>query len=177
MITKNYMTQNIGLWTHIFNNFMLLSVNVIERNGSDCKYVEIFTHRVGSIGAPSRKTLFIRGTNTKQWEVPKIAGRNRKANIFQKGCAGFKATIIIQIIIMIIIIIIIIITTPCNIFTIVSSNQWPREPIIWPSAPRIQHASTWAKFNVFLWGGGGYRSALPKHHINKTRFVGLDVQE
>jgi hypothetical protein len=65
---------------------------VSERN-SDCKYVEIFTHRVGSIGAPSRRTVFIRGTNTKQLEVPKIAGRNTKANIFQKGSAGFKTTI------------------------------------------------------------------------------------
>jgi hypothetical protein len=35
-----------------------------ERNGSDCKYVEIFTHRVGSIGTQSRRTVFIRGTNT-----------------------------------------------------------------------------------------------------------------
>jgi hypothetical protein len=63
-----------------------------ERNGSDCKYVEIFTHRVGSIGAPSR-TVFIKGTNTKQCEVPKIAGRNTEANIFQTGSAGFKATV------------------------------------------------------------------------------------
>jgi hypothetical protein len=31
--------------------------------------------------------------------VPKIAGRNTRANIFQKGSAGFKATIIIIIII------------------------------------------------------------------------------
>jgi hypothetical protein len=68
-------------------------INVIERNNSDCKYVEIFTHRVGSIGAPSRRTLFIRGTNTKQREVPKIAGRNTKANVFQKGREGFKTTI------------------------------------------------------------------------------------
>jgi hypothetical protein len=37
--------------------------------------------------------VFIRGTNTKQLEVPKIVGRNTKANIFQKGNAGFKATI------------------------------------------------------------------------------------
>jgi hypothetical protein len=66
---------------------------VIERNVSDCKYVEIFTHRVGSLGAPSRRTVFIRGPNTEQLEVPKIAGRNTKANIFQKGNAGFKATI------------------------------------------------------------------------------------
>jgi hypothetical protein len=65
---------------------------MIERNGSDCKYVEIFTHRVGSIGAPSR-TVFIKGTNTKQCEVTKIAGRNMEANIFQTGSAGFKATI------------------------------------------------------------------------------------
>jgi hypothetical protein len=70
-----------------------MSINVVERNGSECKYVEIFTHRVGSIGTPSRKTVFIRGTNTKQLEVPKIVGRNRKANIFRKGRAGFKATI------------------------------------------------------------------------------------
>jgi hypothetical protein len=36
-----------------------MSVNVIERNGSDCKYVEIFTHGVGSIGAQSRRTAII----------------------------------------------------------------------------------------------------------------------
>jgi hypothetical protein len=70
-----------------------MSINVIERNGSDWKYVEIFTHHVGSIDALSRRTVFIRRTNTKQWEVPNIAGRNMKANIFQKGIAGFKATI------------------------------------------------------------------------------------
>jgi hypothetical protein len=70
-----------------------MSINVIERNCSDYKYVEISTHRVGSIGAPSRRTVFIRGTNTEQWEGSKIAGRNTKANIFQKGSAAFKATI------------------------------------------------------------------------------------
>jgi hypothetical protein len=69
-----------------------MSVNVIERNDSDCKYVEIFTHHVGSIGAPSR-TVFIRRTNTKQWEIPKIAGINTKANIFQKRSAGFEVKI------------------------------------------------------------------------------------
>jgi hypothetical protein len=46
-----------------------------------------------SIGTPSRTTVFIRGTNTKQLEVLKIAGRNMKANIFQKGNAGFKTAI------------------------------------------------------------------------------------
>jgi hypothetical protein len=54
---------------------------VIERNGSQCKYVEIFTHRVGRIGAPSRRTVFIRGTNTKQLEVPKIVGNNNNNKI------------------------------------------------------------------------------------------------
>jgi hypothetical protein len=53
---------------------------MIERNGSDIIYMEIFTHHVGSIDAPSRRIVFIRGTNTKQWEVPNIAGRNTKAN-------------------------------------------------------------------------------------------------
>jgi hypothetical protein len=69
-----------------------MSINVTYRSGSSCKYVEIFTHHVGSIGAPSR-TVFIRGTNTKPWEVPKVAGRNTKANVLQKGSAGFNATI------------------------------------------------------------------------------------
>jgi hypothetical protein len=35
--------------------------------------------------------VFIRGTNTKQCEVPKVAGRNTETNIFQDGSAGFKA--------------------------------------------------------------------------------------
>jgi hypothetical protein len=70
-----------------------MSINMIERNRSDCKCVETFTHCGGSTGAPSRRTVFIRGTNTKQWEVPKIAGRNTEANIFQKEKAGFKTTI------------------------------------------------------------------------------------
>jgi hypothetical protein len=82
----------LGVLTNIVNSFRL-SKNVIERDGSECKYVEIFTHHVGSIGAPSRRRVLIRRTNTKQLEVPKSAGRNTKANIFQKGSAVFKATI------------------------------------------------------------------------------------
>jgi hypothetical protein len=66
---------------------------MIERNSSDCKCVERFTHNFGSIGAPSRKTMFSSGTNSKQQEAPKISGRKKKANIFQKGSAGFKSTI------------------------------------------------------------------------------------
>jgi hypothetical protein len=57
--------------------------NALERKRSKCKYVEIFTHRhVGSIGAPSRRTVFVRGTSAEQRESPNIAGRNTKANIF-----------------------------------------------------------------------------------------------
>jgi hypothetical protein len=37
--------------------------------------------------------VFIRGTHTKQLEVPTTGGRNTKTNIFQKGRAGFKTTI------------------------------------------------------------------------------------
>jgi hypothetical protein len=66
---------------------------MIKRNSSDCKYVKIFNHRVGSIGAPSRRTVFIWGTNAKRWEVPNMASRDTKTNIFQDGSAGFKATI------------------------------------------------------------------------------------
>ncbi|PNF27420.1 hypothetical protein B7P43_G16908 [Cryptotermes secundus] len=53
----------LGVLSNIINNFRF---NVIDRNCSDCKNVKIFTHSVGSIGAPSRRTVFIRGTNTKQ---------------------------------------------------------------------------------------------------------------
>jgi hypothetical protein len=45
---------------------------MIERNRSDCKYVEIFTHHVGSIGAPSRG---------KCREVSNMASRNAKTSI------------------------------------------------------------------------------------------------
>jgi hypothetical protein len=46
------------------------------------KYVEIFTHHVGSMGTLSRRTVFVRGTSAEQREFSKIAGRNTKANIF-----------------------------------------------------------------------------------------------
>jgi hypothetical protein len=66
---------------------------MIEINRSDCKYVDIFTHHVGSTAAPSRRIVFVRGTNTKLQEVPNIASRNTKPNIFQEGSAGFKTII------------------------------------------------------------------------------------
>jgi hypothetical protein len=59
-----------------------MSIYVIKRKGSKCIYVEIFTHRVGSIGAPSRRAVFVTGTSAEQREFPEIAGRNTKANIF-----------------------------------------------------------------------------------------------
>jgi hypothetical protein len=49
VITKNYIHRTLVVWTNIINNFRLMSINVIERNGSDCKYVEVFIHHVGSI--------------------------------------------------------------------------------------------------------------------------------
>jgi hypothetical protein len=69
-----------------------MTINVIERIGSKYKYVSNITDHVGSIGAPSRSAVFIRGTSIKRWEFPKIAGRNTKANIFQMVSARFKAT-------------------------------------------------------------------------------------
>jgi hypothetical protein len=49
------------------------SINAIKRYGSKCKYVEIFTHRhVGSIGTPSRRTVFVRGTIAEQRESPEM---------------------------------------------------------------------------------------------------------
>jgi hypothetical protein len=57
-------------------------MNVIKRNSSKCKYVEIFTHHVGSIGAPSRRTVCVRETSAEQRKSPEIAGRNTKANIY-----------------------------------------------------------------------------------------------
>jgi hypothetical protein len=72
----------------------ILSIDIIERNSSKCKYVEIFTHRhVGSIDAPSRRTVFVRGTSVEQRESPEIAGRNPKDNIFQKVSARLEATL------------------------------------------------------------------------------------
>jgi hypothetical protein len=53
---------------------------MLERNCFDCKYVEIFTHRVGSIGAPSRRTVFIIGTNTKCYDNNNINNNNNKYN-------------------------------------------------------------------------------------------------
>jgi hypothetical protein len=58
--------DNLKKFNFVTHFKVKMSINVIERNGSDCKYVEIFTHRVGSIGASSRRTVFVSGTNTKQ---------------------------------------------------------------------------------------------------------------
>jgi hypothetical protein len=52
----------------------ILGINIIQRNGSKCKYVEIFIHHVGSIGAQSRRTVFVRGTNAEQREFSMTVG-------------------------------------------------------------------------------------------------------
>jgi hypothetical protein len=36
---------------------------MVERNGSDYKYVEIFTHHAGSIGVPSKRAMFTSEAN------------------------------------------------------------------------------------------------------------------
>jgi hypothetical protein len=41
--------------------------------------------------APSRRTVFVRGTSAEQRESPEIAGRNTKANVFCKGGARYQA--------------------------------------------------------------------------------------
>jgi hypothetical protein len=56
----------------------------MERNSSKCKYVEVFTHQVGSIGAPSRRIVIVRETSAEQQEFLNTAGRITKDNIFQK---------------------------------------------------------------------------------------------
>jgi hypothetical protein len=66
---------------------------MMKINGSDCKYVKIFTHHLGCIGASSRRTVLVRGTNAKRCEVPNMASRDTKTDIFQEERAGFKATI------------------------------------------------------------------------------------
>jgi hypothetical protein len=60
---------------------------MIERIRSDCKYVEIFTYRVGSRGAPSRRTDLSEGQtpNVKRSQIPNIASKNTKANIFRNN--------------------------------------------------------------------------------------------
>jgi hypothetical protein len=83
-IGNNDITQNIRVLTNIINNFRLMSIHVIQRNGSDCRYIEICTDCFCSAGAQSR-TVFSRGANTKQWEVPEFAGRNASTDILQKG--------------------------------------------------------------------------------------------
>jgi hypothetical protein len=76
---------------------------MIERNGSDCKYVEICTHHVGSAGAPSRRTVFISGTNTKQREVLRLPGGTRRLTFSKREVQDLVIIIIVIIIITIII--------------------------------------------------------------------------
>jgi hypothetical protein len=56
---------------------------MIERNSSDCKYVEIFTHRVGSIGAPSRRTMLLEGQIANNEKPLRLLEGTRKV-IFSK---------------------------------------------------------------------------------------------
>jgi hypothetical protein len=40
---------------------IIFNINVIDRNDTNCKDIENFTHPFGSKGAPSRGTMFIEG--------------------------------------------------------------------------------------------------------------------
>jgi hypothetical protein len=55
-----------------------MGINMIDRNGSDCKHVEIFTHHIGSIVAPSRRAMFIRGTNMNVKKSLRLLGGTRR---------------------------------------------------------------------------------------------------
>jgi hypothetical protein len=62
-------------------------------DGSDCEYVEIFPHRIGSISTPSRGTALVGRTDAKQGKFPNITMRNTEVNNIYEGRAGFQTTI------------------------------------------------------------------------------------
>jgi hypothetical protein len=53
--------------------------DMTKRDGSDCEYmyVKIFSHRIGSIFSPRRRTALIGRTDAK---VPNITMKNTEAN-------------------------------------------------------------------------------------------------
>jgi hypothetical protein len=57
--------MNIRIGTRTLNIINNSECKIIKYD-KDCKYVDIFTHHVGSIGAPSRRTVVVRGTNAKR---------------------------------------------------------------------------------------------------------------
>jgi hypothetical protein len=59
--------RTLGVSKNIVNNFRL-SRNLTERNGSECKHVEIFTHGVGSIGAQSSGQYLLEGQTPNNWK-------------------------------------------------------------------------------------------------------------
>jgi hypothetical protein len=53
--------------------------DMTKRDSSDCKYVQIFSHRAGSKSAPSRRTVFVGWTDAKHGEVSDVTMRNTEA--------------------------------------------------------------------------------------------------
>jgi hypothetical protein len=68
---------------------------MIERTGSDCKYVDIFTHRVGSAGAPSTRTLCWRDKHNTVG-TPKDCREEHEGSHFAKGKCRIKAAIVLN---------------------------------------------------------------------------------
>jgi hypothetical protein len=64
-----------------------------ERNWFELKYIDVFTHRVGSVGSPSRRRMFNGGANTEHRKISNIASGDTKTNNFQTERAGSGATI------------------------------------------------------------------------------------
>jgi hypothetical protein len=54
------------------NNILsrIRNINAIKRDGSKCKYVWIFTHHIGSIGAPNRRAVFVKRDKHRTVRIP-----------------------------------------------------------------------------------------------------------
>jgi hypothetical protein len=55
-----------------------------KRDGSDCEYIEIFPHSIGSICTPSKGTALVGRTDAKQGKVPNITRGSRRLTISKK---------------------------------------------------------------------------------------------
>jgi hypothetical protein len=57
---------------------------MFERNWFEYKYIDVFTHRVGSVGSPSRRRMFNGDTNTEHRNSLTQVSEDPKTNIFQQ---------------------------------------------------------------------------------------------
>jgi hypothetical protein len=61
-----------------------------KRDGSDCEYIEVFPHRIGSICTPSRGKKLVGRTDAKQGKVPNITKRNTGLTISKREEQDFR---------------------------------------------------------------------------------------